>query len=76
MKWRLVIRPRAETDLREAHGWYESQRLGLGAEFLAEIDKYDSGFDARSATSPSLLSWFLSGIGTAFSLQGVLQTGG
>ena len=38
MKWRLVIRPRAETDLREARTWYESQRAGLGAEFLAEID--------------------------------------
>ena len=38
MKWRLVIRPRAETDLREAHGWYESQHPGLGAEFLVEID--------------------------------------
>ncbi len=38
MKWRLVIRPRAEADLREARGWYETQRSGLGAEFLAEID--------------------------------------
>ena len=38
MKWRLVIRPRAEADLREAQNWYENQRAGLGAEFLAEID--------------------------------------
>jgi len=38
VKWRLVIRPRAETDLREARNWYESQRAGLGAEFLAGID--------------------------------------
>lgn len=38
MKWRLVIRPRAETDLLEARNWYERQRAGLGAEFLAEID--------------------------------------
>ena len=38
MKWRLVIRPRAETDLREALDWYESKRTGLGAEFLAEIE--------------------------------------
>jgi len=38
VNWRLVIRPRAETDLREARGWYESQRPGLGAEFLAEIE--------------------------------------
>jgi plasmid stabilization system protein ParE len=38
VKWRLVIRSRAETDLREAQNWYENQRTGLGAEFLAEID--------------------------------------
>lgn len=38
MKWRLVIRPRAETDLREAHDWYESQRAGLGEEFVSEIE--------------------------------------
>jgi toxin ParE1/3/4 len=38
VKWRLVIRPRAETDLREAQDWYESQRAGLGEEFIAEID--------------------------------------
>jgi plasmid stabilization system protein ParE len=38
VKWRLVIRARAETDLREARDWYESQRAGLGAEFLAEIE--------------------------------------
>ena len=38
MKWRLVIRPRAETDLREGRDWYDGQRAGLGAEFVAEID--------------------------------------
>ena len=38
MKWRLVIRPRAETDLREAQDWYENQRVGLGEELIAEIE--------------------------------------
>jgi toxin ParE1/3/4 len=38
VKWRLFIRPRAETDLREAKNWYENQRAGLGAEFVANID--------------------------------------
>lgn len=38
MKWRLVIRPRAETDLREAQDWYDSQRAGLAEEFIAEIE--------------------------------------
>ena len=37
MKWRVVIRPRAEADLREARKWYENQRAGLGDEFLAEF---------------------------------------
>ena len=37
MKWRVVIRPRAETDLQEARGWYENQQKGLGGQFLAEI---------------------------------------
>jgi toxin ParE1/3/4 len=38
VKWRLLIRPRAEIDLREAKDWYESQRAGLGKEFIAEIE--------------------------------------
>lgn len=37
MKWRLVIRPQAEANLREARDWYEKQRPGLGNEFLADI---------------------------------------
>jgi toxin ParE1/3/4 len=38
VKWRLVIRPRAETDLREARDWYESHRVALGAEFITEFE--------------------------------------
>lgn len=37
MKRRVGIRPNAETDLREAWLWYESQRAGLGEELLLEI---------------------------------------
>ncbi len=37
MKWRVLIRARAETDLREAQDWYENQRTGLGKEFLVDI---------------------------------------
>ena len=36
MKWRIVIRPRAEADLKAARDWYETQRKGLGRDFLAE----------------------------------------
>jgi toxin ParE1/3/4 len=38
VKWRLVIRSRTETDLREAQEWYETQHTGLGEEFIGEID--------------------------------------
>jgi hypothetical protein len=38
VKWRLVIRPRAETDLHKAQDGYERQRAGLGTELLADID--------------------------------------
>ena len=37
MSWRVIIRPNAETDAREARQWYESQRAGLGDELLEEI---------------------------------------
>jgi hypothetical protein len=37
VSWRVVIRPNAEADAREARLWYESQRTGLGDELLEEI---------------------------------------
>lgn len=39
MSWRVVILPRAETDLREAQLWYNSQRPGLGDELLEEVER-------------------------------------
>ena len=42
MKLRLFIRPAAEQDLVEGRDWYESQRTGLGSEFL---DVIESRFD-------------------------------
>ena len=33
----LIYRIEAGFDVEEAHDWYERQRKGLGAEFLAEI---------------------------------------
>jgi toxin ParE1/3/4 len=33
----FVLRPRAENDIRSAYEWYESQRRGLGEEFLAAV---------------------------------------
>ena len=37
MKSIVHFRPDAETDVADAAAWYESQRAGLGAEFLDEI---------------------------------------
>jgi len=37
VSWRVIIRPNAEADAREARQWYESQRAGLGDELLLEI---------------------------------------
>lgn len=33
----IVIEPEAGADLADANDWYESQRMGLGSEFLAEV---------------------------------------
>jgi plasmid stabilization system protein ParE len=36
-EYRLVIHPVAANDISDARDWYESQRDGLGAEFLDEV---------------------------------------
>ena len=38
MSWRLVVHPRVEAQLGEAYLWYERERTGLGAEFIAAVD--------------------------------------
>ena len=35
----LVLRRAAEDDVREAHSWYESRRVGLGEDFLASVEQ-------------------------------------
>jgi plasmid stabilization system protein ParE len=37
MTWHVVARPEAEDDIRQAARWYESQREGLGEEFVEEV---------------------------------------
>lgn len=37
MTRRFFLRPRAENDIRSAFEWYESQRPGLGEEFLTAV---------------------------------------
>jgi len=38
MKYRVIIRPEAENDLKEAFSWYENRRQGLGYDFLLQVD--------------------------------------
>jgi plasmid stabilization system protein ParE len=39
VSWRVIIRPKAEADLREARLWYNSQRSGLGDDLLDEVKR-------------------------------------
>ncbi len=36
MKYKVIIRPEAEDDLKEAFSWYENKRLGLGYDLQAD----------------------------------------
>ena len=38
MNYRVIIRPEAENDLKEAFLWYEDKRLGLGYDFLLQVN--------------------------------------
>ena len=38
MKYRTIVRPEVENDLKEAFSWYEDKRQGLGYDFLLQMD--------------------------------------
>jgi len=38
MSLSLIIRPEAEEDISDAYAWYESQRTGLGIEFIGCVE--------------------------------------
>jgi len=38
MKYRVIVRPEAEYDLKEAFSWYEDNRTGLEYDFLLQVD--------------------------------------
>ena len=40
MAFRLEIRSLATIEILEAYDWYELQRVGLGAEFLNELENF------------------------------------
>ena len=37
MTWQVVARPQSEADILEVADWYNTQRAGLGDEFIEEI---------------------------------------
>jgi len=40
MKYTLEIRPLAVLEIIEAYDWYESQKNGLGTEFIIELESF------------------------------------
>jgi plasmid stabilization system protein ParE len=38
MKYKVIVRPEAEDDLKESFSWYEDKRRGLGYDFLLQVD--------------------------------------
>lgn len=38
MRYRIIVRPEAENDIRDAFSWYENKREGLGYDFLLQVD--------------------------------------
>lgn len=38
MKYKIIIRPEAEDDLKKAFSWYEDKRIGLGYDFLLQVN--------------------------------------
>ena len=37
MTWEVLLRPRAEADLKEARDWYEKRQPGLGEQFVDAV---------------------------------------
>jgi toxin ParE1/3/4 len=38
VKYCVIVSPEAENDLKEIFSWYEDNRIGLGYDFLLQID--------------------------------------
>jgi toxin ParE1/3/4 len=52
MTRRVILRQRAQNDLRSAFEWYESQRRGLGEAFLAAVEERLGGIAAFPNANP------------------------
>jgi len=38
VKYCVIVSPEAENDLKEIFSWYEDNRIGLGYDFLLQVD--------------------------------------
>jgi hypothetical protein len=56
MNYVLVFRPEVRDELDEAYSWYESQELGLGDDFLEQVDDNFSHPRSQSGSIPSARS--------------------
>ena len=54
MTRQFILRARAEHDIRSAFEWYESQRAGLGAEFLAALRERLEAVHSQPEANPVL----------------------
>ena len=52
MTRQFILRPRAERDIQSAYEWYESQRAGLGNEFLAALRERLEAVRSHPESSP------------------------
>ena len=50
MHKQVIVRPEAESDIKDAYQWYESQRKGLGEDFLLCIEEAVN----RAARNPAI----------------------
>lgn len=52
MNHRILIRPEAEGEIKEAYRWYESKRRGLGEDFLLCVEEGLEKIRRNPATYP------------------------
>jgi hypothetical protein len=69
----LYVSPAAQSDVRAAFHWYESQRHGLGREFIENLDTLDSANQTFSGFTPRDRRKRETSLGQTFSLCGLLS---
>lgn len=52
MKYKVIVRPEAEDDLKKAFLWYEDKRTGLGSDFLLQVDAGINFINRNPETHP------------------------